>query len=71
MPENLGLDYKGLPRRKLAGSRLGDIEKQTILETLEEYGYNFSKSSSALGISRATLYNKVKKYQLSIRQINV
>jgi transcriptional regulator with PAS, ATPase and Fis domain len=67
VPENLGLDFKGLPKRKLAGSRLADIEKQTILETLEEYGFNFSKSSNALGVSRATLYNKIKKYQLPVR----
>ncbi len=66
VPEDLGLENLGMPKRRLAGSRLAELEKQAILETLEEYNYNFSKSSGALGISRATLYNKIKKYQLAI-----
>ena len=68
LPENLGLDDTGTAKRSLAGSLLSELEKQAIIETLEEYDFNFSKASMVLGITRATLYNKVKKYRLSIRR---
>jgi transcriptional regulator of acetoin/glycerol metabolism len=64
LPDNLGLENVGLSKRRMTGSRLVELEKKAILETLEDYDFNFSKSSGALGISRATLYNKIKKYQL-------
>nr|MDA3790905.1 sigma-54-dependent Fis family transcriptional regulator [Desulfobacula sp.] len=64
LPDNLGLENVGLSKRRLTGSRLAELEKKVILETLEDYNFNFSKSSGILGISRATLYNKVKKYRL-------
>lgn len=64
LPENLGLENVGLSKKRLAGSRLAELEKKVILETLEDYDFNFSKSSGVLGISRATLYNKIKKYRL-------
>ncbi len=52
-----GFEYKG--------TRLADLEKQAIIHVLAETGNNFSKSSKILGITRATLYNKIKKYNLS------
>ncbi len=64
VPENLGLENMGSPKKRLAGTRLAELEKQAILETLEEYDFNCSKACKTLGISRATLYNKIKKYQL-------
>ncbi len=64
LPENLGLDSPGPSNARLTGSRLSELEKKVILETLEDYDFNFSKSSGVLGISRATLYNKIKKYRL-------
>ncbi|MBT7632293.1 MAG: sigma-54-dependent Fis family transcriptional regulator, partial [Desulfobacula sp.] len=64
LPDNLGLENVGLSKRRLTGSRLVELEKKVILETLEVYDFNFSKSSEVLGISRATLYNKMKKYRL-------
>ena len=64
LPENLGLENVGSQKIRLTGSRIAELEKQAILETLEDYDFNFSKSSGVLGISRATLYNKIKKYHL-------
>ena len=48
------------------GSLLEKTERQTITEVVEITGYNISKASTALGISRATLYNKLKKYNFPI-----
>ncbi|MBU0465260.1 MAG: sigma 54-interacting transcriptional regulator [Proteobacteria bacterium] len=64
LPENLGLENLEPSNVRLTGSRLSELEKKVILETLEDYDFNFSKSSGVLGISRATLYNKIKKYRL-------
>ncbi len=43
---------------------LKDREKIHILQTLEENGWNISKTAEDLGIDRVTLYNKIKKYNL-------
>ena len=40
------------------------IEKEKILNTLRECGQNRSQAAEKLGISRKTLYNKMKTYGL-------
>ncbi len=46
-------------------SALEDAEKRLILRALKETGYNKKKASAVLNISRKTLYNKLKKYEIS------
>jgi two-component system, NtrC family, response regulator HydG len=49
----------------LDGSRsLGVIEKEAILATLEAVGHNKSEAARRLGITRKTLHNKLKSYDL-------
>lgn len=52
----------------LKGS-LGDLEKDLILEGLKKHRWNKSQLARELGISRAGLINKVKKYGLDKRFI--
>ncbi|MFZ5965868.1 MAG: phosphoenolpyruvate hydrolase family protein [Bacillota bacterium] len=40
------------------------IEKQAISEVLKEVSWNRTKAAEKLGITRRTLYNKIKKYSL-------
>jgi len=40
------------------------LEKQHIMEILDRNKGNISKSAKDLGIDRATLYNKIKKYEI-------
>jgi transcriptional regulator of acetoin/glycerol metabolism len=41
------------------------VEKQTISEALVYFNWNLKKTSEALGISRSTLYRKLKEYGLN------
>jgi DNA-binding NtrC family response regulator len=46
------------------GMRLDDVEKEFIKMTLATTGGNKQKSAAMLGISRRTLYNKLKRHGL-------
>ncbi len=43
---------------------LQDLEKKYILQTLQKYSWNISRSARALKVDRVTLYNKIRKYGL-------
>ena len=47
-----------------------DSEKKLLQETLEECGWNKKLAAQHLGISRSTLYSKLKKYRLLIPTIH-
>ncbi|MDS1002441.1 sigma 54-interacting transcriptional regulator [Clostridium sporogenes] len=57
---NIGLLYTNTNKIRT----LEEIEKEAIINTLNEYNRNMSKSAKALGITRATLYSKIKKYNI-------
>jgi two-component system response regulator HydG len=42
-----------------------DTEARLLREVLEECNWNKTEAALRLGISRSTLYEKIKKYQLS------
>jgi len=46
---------------------LDDLEKKHIASILNKYNWNISRASKALNVDRATLYNKIKKYDLKKR----
>jgi len=55
-------------RREKEGKRnenLKEKEKEIIKKILKETGWKMKKSAEILGISRKTLYNRIKKYNLS------
>jgi DNA-binding NtrC family response regulator len=43
---------------------LEDFEKKFVLQILNKYDWNISRSAKALKVDRVTLYNKIKKYGL-------
>ena len=45
---------------------LDEIERQTILQALEQHKGNLSQVALALGISRAALYRRLEKYKIAI-----
>jgi DNA-binding NtrC family response regulator len=43
---------------------LDDLERVHILQILNKYGWNISRTAKALKVDRVTLYNKISKYGL-------
>lgn len=70
LPENVAhapaLDEQQEPRDELslAGMPLEMVEKRAIEVTLRQTGDNKSEAARRLGITRATLHNKLRKYGL-------
>jgi DNA-binding NtrC family response regulator len=46
---------------------LDDFEKAFILQILNKYSWNISRTAQALKVDRVTLYNKIKKYGLKAK----
>jgi two-component system, NtrC family, response regulator AtoC len=60
-----------LPHKAAVGKTMREIEKNHILNILIESGGNCSEASRLLGISRMTLYNKIKAYGLSVNKTDM
>lgn len=56
---------KASERTVFAGMTLDEIERQTILQALEQHKGNLSQVAVALGISRAALYRRLEKYNIN------
>ena len=52
----------------LTGRSLREVERSHILNILSETGGNYSEAARILAISRATLYNKAKVYDLGVKK---
>jgi DNA-binding NtrC family response regulator len=51
-----------------AGGTLEDLERQAIVRLLEEFEGDTAQAAQALGIDRSTLYRKVKRYRIVLRE---
>jgi len=64
------ITLKDLPLEKTFVSNtaesLDDFEKAFILQILNKYEWNISRTARALKVDRVTLYNKIKKYDLKL-----
>ena len=65
------ISLKDLPLEKSMVSSnnesLEDIEKAYVLQILQKYEWNISRTARALKVDRVTLYHKIKKYNLKSR----
>ena len=59
-----------LPHKTPVGKTMREMEKNHILNILIEAGGNCSEAARILGISRMTLYNKIKAYDLNIGKMD-
>jgi len=67
LPEHLPLQ-RSIATEVSSGLPLSEVEKIHIQRVLAETGGNISKSARILGIDRTTLYNKIKRYGLFVRE---
>jgi DNA-binding NtrC family response regulator len=62
------ISLKDLPLEKTivssSAESLDDFERAFILQILNKYSWNISRTAKALKVDRVTLYNKIKKYDL-------
>ncbi len=63
--ENLLLAHSATP-----GKNLKQVEKNHIQDVLTETGGNYTEAARILGISRMTLYNKIRAYGLNVKKID-
>ncbi len=61
-------DFSTEDSRVLASTALADMERMTIIRVFEQVGGDKALARKMLGISRATLYRKLKQYQIPLRQ---
>ena len=63
------LPYENMSPTRLvaAGKELREVEKNHILNVLSQTGGNYSEAARILGITRMTLYNKVREYGLNVK----
>jgi len=59
----MGKSLKGIAKEST-----GIIEKKTIMDALAKWGGNVTRAAKALGVSRATLQNKMKNFNLRRRK---
>lgn len=62
------IDEPAGKRNSFKGMTLDEIERKTILQSLEQYKGNISQVASALGISRAALYRRLEKYNIILNE---
>ncbi|MBS0012137.1 MAG: sigma-54-dependent Fis family transcriptional regulator [Bacteroidales bacterium] len=58
----------GKERQTTQVESLDELEKRHIIQILAKYEWNISRSAKALNVDRVTLYNKIKKYNLTREQ---
>jgi transcriptional regulator with PAS, ATPase and Fis domain len=70
-PPIRGANDSRLPREdasEVSTTALADLERMTILRVFEQAGGDKSLAGKMLGISRATLYRKLKRYNIPLRR---
>jgi len=77
LTKNSCIEVADLPQESLtmthsasSGKDLGEVERNHILNILNETGGNYSEAARILGISRMTLYNKIRAYGLDVKKID-
>jgi len=70
--EAADLPQEGLQPAQSAslGRSLKEVERERIMNVLQQTSGNYSQAARVLGVCRATLYNKTKSYGISVKKID-
>lgn len=55
-----------LTNKNIGSLTLDEIERQRIVQALEQYGGNISQVAAALGLSRPALYRRIEKHNITL-----
>ena len=55
-----------LTSKNMGSLTLDEIERQRIVQALEQYGGNISRVAAALGLSRPALYRRIEKHNITL-----
>lgn len=59
------VDVPGNSSEKTLKKAVEEPEREHIISVLNDCGWNRNKAAEILGVNRTTLYNKMKKYNIS------
>jgi transcriptional regulator of acetoin/glycerol metabolism len=59
-----------VPAPAQAATPLERAERQALLATIERNEWNMTRSAAQLGLSRATLYRKLRQHRISVGRGN-
>ncbi|MDR3630901.1 MAG: sigma 54-interacting transcriptional regulator [Desulfocapsaceae bacterium] len=68
LPETIYNSKKGQNTTKKSAFNLIEIEKQELLEILRNTGGNQSKAAELLGVSRVTIWNRMKRFGIDSKR---
>jgi transcriptional regulator with PAS, ATPase and Fis domain len=63
-PRAPSLATKRTPRRGSLSERLMDVERDIIIEALEDFGGNVTRTATALRVSRQSLQRKIRRLKI-------
>ena len=59
---------EAIPSQSLENLTLDELERQRILQALEQYGNNLTQVATSLGLSRPALYRRLEKHNINIKE---
>ncbi|MBW1737701.1 MAG: sigma 54-interacting transcriptional regulator [Deltaproteobacteria bacterium] len=68
LPTNILWGQKGQGRPTSVPVNRDEIKKRQLLDALEKAGGNQSKAARILGVSRVTVWNRMKKFNINLRR---
>lgn len=68
LPETITRKHHKIPAPKTSGFNLHEIERQELIEALEKSNGNQSQAAKLLGISRVTVWNRMKRFNLKAKK---
>lgn len=63
--EHIPSEIVGFRLKKISAQKTNSIETAQVIQALEKAGWNKAKAARLLGMSRKTLYKKLKKYNIT------
>jgi len=68
LPETISNNHPKTPPLKKSGINLQGIEKQELIDALERADGNQSQAAKLLGISRVTVWNRMKRFNIQAKR---